>query len=240
MAEMVPCPGCGAEVAPTGACRYCGATAFVDGVAGRLLPSRLKCPRCEDANPLQGLEYEGIRTELCMRCHGVWFGLGLLEEALRNAVKRPLKKGEGGEGPAHGGIEPVRYARCPVCGGGMARAPLAKKPLVIIDRCPAHGDWCDGGELGQLKAVARSRGVKIALGTGPEATDAAPPRKAGAAAATDMSADPLLEELRNRPGNWNLVPKEVLHNDARKQRVPFGGRRRRRDLFDVLWEFLDS
>jgi Zn-finger nucleic acid-binding protein len=242
MAETVACPGCGAQVSPTGACRFCGATAFVDGVAGRLLPSNLKCPRCGDGKPLRGLEYEGLRTDLCMSCHGVWFGLGLLEEALRRAVKRPLKKGEGGHGPAHGGLEKVRYSRCPVCGGAMARLAFAKKPLVFIDRCPAHGDWCDGGELGQLKAVARSRGVRFALGAEVDAKGVEePPKHARRGAASDLTPDPLLEELRNRPGNWGLVPKEVSRADERKSRGLFGGRvRRRRDLFDVLWEILDG
>jgi Zn-finger nucleic acid-binding protein len=45
----------------------------------------------------------------------------------------------------------------------MARTAISRKPLVFIDRCPSHGDWLDGGELGQLKALARTRGVDVLL-----------------------------------------------------------------------------
>lgn len=211
--ESVPCPGCGASVAPTGTCPFCGATAFLEGVAGKLLPSDLRCPRCPGEEGLRGLEHEGIRAEVCMRCHGVWFGQGLLEEAIRTAVKRSPLPGEGAEGPAHGGVEPVHYARCPVCRGGMSRFPLAQKPLVIIDRCPAHGDWCDGGELGQLQAVARSRGM-AALGPPANPGTGAEPRGVKARSGVDMEA------LRAGRREW--------------------GRRGTPDLFDILWDLFTT
>ncbi len=233
MPARVSCPSCAAEVPSTGVCRSCGGTALVDGVAGRLLASDLKCPRCPGSPPLQGVEHEGFRADFCRKCHGVWFGLGMLEEVLRSAVKRPLKKGEGGEGPVHGGMEPVRYALCPRCGGGMARNPFAQKPLVIIDRCPAHGDWCDGGELAQLKAIARTRGVEGVLA--PAAKPAARGARSG------LVADPLLAELRKRPGNWGVVPDEVAAIDDMKSGSGFGRRRRRgRDLLDLLWVLFRS
>jgi Zn-finger nucleic acid-binding protein len=241
--DRVACPGCGADIPATGVCRFCGATALVDGVAGRLLPSDLACPRCPGNPPLQGVEHEGFRADFCGKCRGVWFGLGMLEEVVRTAVKRPLRRGEGGEGPAHGGLEPVRYALCPRCRGGMARVPFAQKPLVIIDRCPAHGDWCDGGELQQLKAIARSRGVDEALGRAEESRAARKQaeREAGARAMAGFGEDPLIAELRKRPGNWGVVPPEVEAMDAaqearRSAGHPLGLRRRRgRDLFDLLW-----
>jgi Zn-finger nucleic acid-binding protein len=172
----------------------------------------------------------------------------MLEEVLRTAVKRPLRKGEGEEGPVHGGVEPVRYARCPKCDGGMARVPFAQKPLVIIDRCPAHGDWCDGGELSQLKAVARTRGVEEALGQAEPSRAARKQaqKEAGARAMSGFGEDPLIAELRKRPGNWGVVPPEVSAMDARdpgsgRSRHAFGlrgGSRRGRggvDLLDLLW-----
>jgi len=235
MAE-VSCPGCGASVPAAGICRFCNGTAFVDGVPGRLLPSDLRCPRCE-GRPLQGVEHEGLRADVCTECHGVWFGTGMLEEAVRLAAARPVRKGEGGRGPAHGGMEPVRYARCPRCDGGMARVALARRPLVIIDRCPSHGHWCDGGEFGQLKAVARSRGVAEALGGSAEA--AAPAGRIPAI----PEGDPLLAELKRRPGNWGLVPSEVSQADAlaevrRGDFLTWGRGRRRYTLFDILWRIL--
>lgn len=241
VAETVPCPGCGAEVPPTGVCRFCGSTAFVDGVAGKLLPSDLKCPRCPGSPPLRGVEHEGFRADLCLKCHGVWFGLGLLEEVIRTAVKRKVRKGEGDEGPVHGGVEPVRYANCPKCGGGMARAAFAQKPLVIIDRCPSHGDWCDGGELSQLKAVARSRGLAQALGrtAAPEPPKGPDAGKVRLGTAAEAQTEALMSVLRNRPDNWGIVPPEVSAQDALEDRRRSGRYRRRgRDLFDLLWDIL--
>jgi Zn-finger nucleic acid-binding protein len=163
--------------------------------------------------------------------------MGVLEEVIRSAAKRKVKTGEGSEGPVHGGVEPVRYARCPVCGGGMARLPFAQKPLVIIDQCPSHGEWCDGGELAQLKTVARSRGVDEALG---RSLRPAPPKaetsKSAAAVKAGLEGDALIAEMRKRGGSWRLLPSSM--EDA--PRNIFTSRRRgRHDLFDVIWYLLD-
>ena len=120
------------------------------------------------------------------------------------------------------------------CSASMARLPLARKPLVIVDRCPSHGHWCDGGEFGQLKTVARTRGVAEALG-GSGATGRAkvPPL---------AEDDPILAELKKRPGNWGLVPPEVSRMDALSDigSPRAWGRRRRgyRGLLDVLFQIL--
>lgn len=208
--RKVDCPGCGASVPATGVCGFCGATVLLEGVAGKLLSSDLRCPRCPGSPGMRGLEHEGTRVDLCTKCHGAWFGLGRLEAALASAAKRPPAPGEGEEGPAHGGIEPVRYSKCPVCGGGMARVALARKPLVLIDRCPAHGDWCDGGEFGQLKFVARTRGME-AIGQ-------------------------PLPEAPAKPSK-SKVPVD-LPIDGGLAGFTFGGRSRRHrgpDVFDILW-----
>jgi hypothetical protein len=135
-------------------------------------------------------------------------------------------------------MEPVRYARCPVCDGGMARVPLSKRsPLVIVDRCPSHGHWCDGGEFALLKSVARSRGVAEALG-------GAPPEPRAPRVPALPEDDPLLAELKKRPGNWGLVPPEVSRIDALHEQTgglasfSWGRRRRRYSLLDILWRML--
>jgi Zn-finger nucleic acid-binding protein len=240
--DAVTCPGCGASVRPTGVCKFCGATAFVDGVAGRLLPSDLKCPRCKDSPPLRGVEHEGLRADVCTACHGAWFGVGVLEAAVSAAAKRPASRGEAGHSRPDGAMEPVRYARCPRCSGGMARVAVCRKPLVILDRCPGHGYWCDGGELAQLKAVARARGVEVALG-GEDDADRAARRTKGRASGLPED-DPILEVLKGRPGNWGLVPPEVSLNDhaagppGAHSLFRWGGRRRRHGLIDILWRIL--
>jgi hypothetical protein len=123
----------------------------------------------------------------------------------------------------------------------MSRLPVCRKPLVILDACAAHGQWCDGGELGQLKAVARSRGVAEALGGGfARPAPAAGRRRIGGTSAGD-GADPLLEELRRRPGGGGLVPAAVAWNDARAgggSGFRWGRRRGGGDFLHVLFDIL--
>jgi Zn-finger nucleic acid-binding protein len=232
--EKVSCPSCGAEVPPTGRCPFCNAVVLLEGVAGRLLPSDMACPRCPGKEPLQGLEHDGVRADLCGKCHGAWFPLGALVEAIRRAAAGPRRKGEGARPPVHGGMEPVRYLRCPRCGGGMAREAFCRKPLVVLDRCPACGDWCDGGELGQLKVVARLHGADAALGRGKKAT-----------ASGGRSLEPAGEDaeffamLRNRSGGNGIFPAGMRGEDGRPANglgsLLGGGRRRRGgSLFDLV------
>ncbi len=218
--EEIRCPSCGAGMPASGSCRYCKAAVAVDGVTARLVPGTLRCPRCKGAPSLQGFVQERLAGELCTSCHGVWFPLGVLEQAIREAVDRPRGPAEGRRGPAHGGVEPVRYARCPQCDGGMARVPFSRKPLVIIDRCAAHGDWCDGGELGQLKAVARAQGVEAAVWR-------APARQVEKPSTAFASSLPI-----GGGGADGLFTREVLAAGGRGSRGP--------DLFDILWALFSA
>ena len=168
---------------------------------------------------------DSLRADFCPACHGTWFGLGALAEALRTATKTPAAAAEGAEGPSHGGVEAVRYARCPRCEGGMSRVPLCRKPLVIVDRCPSHGDWCDGGEFAQLKVAARTRGIEAVLG---------PPEAPRGRKATAGERDSPLGGARF-PGEGIFTP-ETEREDLAGGRspLPFGRRRRARDFFDLL------
>lgn len=220
----VRCPTCGATVSATGACAYCGVSVFVDGVVGRTRDSDLKCPRCKDHPAMKGIDLDGLHVDACLACHGVFFALGGLDRAIAEAIARPRVKGEGAIGPAHDGIEPVRYARCPVCDSGMSRVSYSRKPLVIIDRCASHGDWCDGGELGQLKNVARSRGM--------DAVGERAQEKERQVRPSGLSADSPLGGARF--DDASIFTAETRHLTAMQGR----GRRfgRRTDLFDILWD----
>ena len=44
----------------------------------------------------------------------------------------------------------IQYLDCPVCIGQMHRHNYKGKSGVIVDTCPKHGTWFDGGELGKL------------------------------------------------------------------------------------------
>jgi Zn-finger nucleic acid-binding protein len=221
--DGIRCPSCGAPAKATGVCKFCNVSVLVDGVAGRTRNSDLKCPRCKEKPALRGVDLEGLHVDVCMACHGVMFGLGGLDRALEMSKDRPIRPGEGISGPHEGGIEPVRYSRCPHCDSGMNRVPWCKKPLIIIDRCGSHGDWCDGGELTQLKALARTRGLD-SLGDRAQRNQV---RRSAADPDNPLDGKKFVGE--------SILTREMLNEESRKGWG--GGRRRRRgtDLFDILW-----
>jgi len=46
--------------------------------------------------------------------------------------------------------EEVRYRDCPVCSRMMARKNFGFRSGVVMDVCPIHGTWLDGGELSHI------------------------------------------------------------------------------------------
>lgn len=174
MAPMpTPCPCCGAPLAEPGTCRYCRSGTLWEGEASESRPSALRCPRCADnaalaeglaegdaPRPSLGPELVELRhgpavVRACLVCQGGWFDVGKLDAVLAHA--RELRSPpEGALGPL-AGAEPVRYLRCPRCAWIMARVNYARASGIILDQCPTHGVWVDGGELLRLKAWVRAR-----------------------------------------------------------------------------------
>ena len=54
-----------------------------------------------------------------------------------------------------------RVLECPVCTNVMARRNFGRKSAVIIDICPQHGTWLDGGELSRLIKWVEAGGLNI-------------------------------------------------------------------------------
>ncbi len=225
------CPGCGAKLPPAGLCRFCGATAAVDGRVGKLVDSDLSCPRCAKKPPMRGVVLQGIRVDACFACHGMWFETGALEHAVQAESTKPPEpaRRRGGGSPVSGATsapEDVKYLECPRCKGGMARQPLARKPLVIADRCGAHGTWLDGGEFDQLLAVARARGPAEALGA-----DSARPR----ALKADPDLQRILDAARRDPDMFTPQSRAESAAAADRRGGFFGlGRRRRYSILDLV------
>ncbi|MDP2306153.1 MAG: zf-TFIIB domain-containing protein [Pseudomonadota bacterium] len=103
-----------------------------------------KCPRCEG---------DLLADDRCARCHGAWYDLGELEQAITSSTP----KGTGVQATM-----PVRYLRCPVCETLMTPRVWERRSGVVVDVCQAHGAWLDGGELDRLRewtaSARRARG----------------------------------------------------------------------------------
>lgn len=170
---MANCRNCGAPL-PTGtiSCSYCGSRNDVD-LAGLPLVRRggecdgeRLCPRCGVPLVPVSVTLEGeLELDRCGECLGLFFDPGELERIL-NATARGIatvdrrlisRIMEGSPSRSH----PVGYIRCPVCRGVMNRTRYGEKSGVIVDRCPDHGIWLDGGELRTLLAWASAGGMVL-------------------------------------------------------------------------------
>lgn len=193
---MLACPRCGGNVAATNhACEYCtaellvracprcfsrifheakhcsscGAQAVVPAAAnadGEAAPR--SCPRC--STRLVGYLVDEVLLDECPGCQGVWVDLAALERILdeRRQVRAEAILGR----PASTAVaEPgVSYIRCPDCAALMNRRLFARGAGIIVDLCPSHGTWFDGGELpaviefvmkGGLEAAARKEALSL-------------------------------------------------------------------------------
>ncbi len=84
------------------------------------------------------LEFEGVETDYCAQCGGVWLDKGEMGLILKQSLDvDALPAGEGKKG----------NRRCPHC---ARRMRVVKMPgmEVEVDLCPReHGIWLDKGEL---------------------------------------------------------------------------------------------
>lgn len=158
---MARCQWCTAPL-PAGSvlCRYCGKRSDVDlrGVHEYTVAApdatRL-CPAC--GIPMQTLDLKLGGTfliERCEKCLSLFFDPNEIETVLERSAsevfqvdRQRLSELDRGRG---GGSAAVRYHPCPVCRTMMNRVNFGARSGVIIDQCPAHGMWLEGGELRRL------------------------------------------------------------------------------------------
>lgn len=158
---MANCSNCAAPLPQNSiTCDYCGSRNDTDlkGVhryTTRELDAGRSCPRC--AIPLRtiDLQLEGrFLVERCDDCLGLFFDPGELEALLQATVTNVFainRKQLDTINNAHRSSDyGVTYVRCPVCATVMNRVNFGARSGVIVDRCPDHGVWLDGGELRQL------------------------------------------------------------------------------------------
>jgi Zn-finger nucleic acid-binding protein len=120
----------------------------------------MDCPRCQLT--LETTEYEGVMVEVCQTCLGFWLDRGELgvildlqrlkfSEEERTALLDTMRH------PHKGPTEP---GKCPRCSEVMTQKRYDSSVQLIIDECPEHGVWLDGGEMKTIQVISeQSQGI---------------------------------------------------------------------------------
>lgn len=105
----------------------------------------MRCPR--DAAELRPFTLDGITTDACPKCRGVWLDAEELSRVTNDAELEKL---------AHAGAAPAAKAlACPRC---SATLHAARVEAVEVDPCPScRGVWLDAGELREAERQVMTR-----------------------------------------------------------------------------------
>ena len=158
---MARCQWCTAPLPPGAAlCRYCGKRSDVDlrgvhefTVAAPASP-RI-CPACDVPMQTVDLKLGGrYYIERCERCLSLFFDPNEVETLLEKSASPVFQidrvRLEEITRARHEPPSPTRYYRCPVCRTAMSRVNFGTRSGVVVDQCPKHGMWLEGGELRRL------------------------------------------------------------------------------------------
>lgn len=170
---MANCSSCSAPLSgPSTICEYCGRRNDVDlrGIHKytQVKPdSERSCPRCNV--PLHTINLkkdDRFYIERCNQCMGLFFDPNELEALLDDSVSHvfniDLKRLDTITKELYFNDDEHRlYIKCPVCSEFMKRTNFGTKSGVIIDRCPKHGIWLDGGELKRLLEWKKAGGQML-------------------------------------------------------------------------------
>ncbi len=153
----------------------------------------MKCPRCPDAKLDALATAQGVTTDFCGVCGGVWLDRGELAQLLGPEGAEP--------GPPDGAAGALP---CPSCDGRLVELEHPPGSGLQIDLCPScRGIWLDRGEVGKLKQLAREGGrfAAVKAGVRGAASDADGPKLI-----------PLVEIARQRDKriHWSWVLGGVL------------------------------
>jgi Zn-finger nucleic acid-binding protein len=167
------CCNCAAPLPPHSIdCDYCGSRNDTDlkGVHRYTThehDSGRTCPRCNVALQSLDLQLEGkFLIERCEQCLGLFFDPGELEVLLQTTVAHVYtinrKQLANINSTRRSSDYAMAYIKCPVCATVMNRVNFGTRSGVIVDRCPDHGIWLDGGELRQLFEWTKAGGKLLA------------------------------------------------------------------------------
>lgn len=166
---MANCDNCSAPLPPNSIiCQYCGSRNDTDlkGIhrfTVTVPDTERTCPRCSISLQTIDLKIEGtFLIERCERCLGLFFDVGELEALIKASVTHVYQvdrhKITDLNETLRNNDYPPNYIKCPVCGTLMSRVNFGARSGVIIDKCPDHGIWLDGGELRHLLEWVKAGG----------------------------------------------------------------------------------
>lgn len=112
------------------------------------------CPRCK--LPMSSEEYESEKVLFCNNCWGHWIPPAAFERIVATEVYQfstdekhsVIKRWSAATSSM---MRTAANIGCPDCGSLMNQAPFATGCGVVVDRCPDHGVWLDGGEIKRVQ-----------------------------------------------------------------------------------------
>lgn len=166
---MANCSNCSAPMPPNSIiCDYCGSRNDTDlkGVHKYTIhepDTERICPRCTISLRTLDLKIDGkFLIERCQDCLGMFFDTGELEALIKASVSNVYNvdrhKITHLNKTLRNNDYPASYIKCPVCSQIMNRVNFGARSGVIVDRCPDHGVWLDGGELRHLLEWVKAGG----------------------------------------------------------------------------------
>ena len=106
------------------------------------------CPACK--NPMIVLEFEGIETDYCPDCEGIWLDTGELELLLDDSTD----KTELLDSFSRSQSSKEKRRKCPICSKKMDKTFVSAERDIVLDECKyGHGIWFDKGEI--LEVIKR-------------------------------------------------------------------------------------
>lgn len=127
----------------------------------------MNCPRC--GVDLKKEKQDGIEVERCPSCWGTWLDKGEFPQLLASAIRRMRFSEEEVDAVFKGLVHDANTAKpedmpmpCPHCGKAMGKVRHNAAKLITLDRCDAHGLWCDTKELKQAQVAAQALRMLLA------------------------------------------------------------------------------
>ncbi|MDB5103554.1 MAG: hypothetical protein JWP91_1243 [Fibrobacteres bacterium] len=107
----------------------------------------MKCPKCQSA--FTKVDFEGIRIDRCLSCHGMWFDALELQDLLK---KKGSEKLDIGDERDYGKTKRIEDYLCPKDGSRMIKMVDAKQHHVWYESCGVcYGIFLDATEFAELK-----------------------------------------------------------------------------------------
>lgn len=120
------------------------------------------CPRC--GTDLRKEKQDRVDVDRCPACWGTWLDKGEFPTLLASATRSMDFSEEEIDSVLKGLVHEANAPKtksdaalnCPTCGKAMGKVRHNAARLITLDRCDAHGIWCDTKELKQAQVAARA------------------------------------------------------------------------------------